>query len=226
MPPEGLIYVVTGDKGSGKSTVCAWVARAAAENGLVVAGVLTERADDGDPGAQRRVVDLRSGESRPFGSQNRERIGDRRRATMPVDTDRTAAIDPLTPGWDFDAEVFSWVDAVLSRATPCDLLVVDELGPLELLGGRGWVSALEVLRSRDYGVALVVCRPKLLDVLKEQLDPVPTTLFEVTLEGRDALPTAILAGWPGGEAGYGPRRVRHCNERPGRAASRRTPHDA
>ena len=226
MPPEGLIYVVTGEKGSGKSTVCARVAQAAAESGLAIAGIVTERAGGGDPGAPRRVVDLRSGQTRPFGSQGRERLRGGRPATTPIDTGRTGATDPLTPGWDFDEQVFSWVDAVLSRATPCDLLVVDELGPLELLGGRGWVSALEVLRSRDYGVALVVCRPKLLDVLKEQLDPVPTTLFEVTFAGRDALPTAILAGWPGGEVGSGPRRVRHCNERPGRAASRRTPHDA
>ncbi|MBN1322157.1 MAG: hypothetical protein JXA87_15095 [Thermoleophilia bacterium] len=194
MPREGLIYVVTGAKGSGKSTVCARVAREAAENGLAVAGILTERGDDGDPGAPRRVVDLRSGESRPFGSQDRERVRGGWRAAAPADVGQTATNDPLTPGWDFDPAVFTWVDAVLSRATPCDLLVVDELGPLELLGGRGWASALEVLGSRDYCIALVACRPKLLEVLKEQLGPALTTLFEVTAQGRDALPAAILAG--------------------------------
>jgi len=45
---NGLIYGVTGEKGSGKSTLCARVARAAAKNGLTVGGVLTERSDTED----------------------------------------------------------------------------------------------------------------------------------------------------------------------------------
>ncbi|NLO27124.1 MAG: hypothetical protein GX113_02930 [Actinobacteria bacterium] len=196
MPPEGLIYVVTGEKGSGKSTVCARVARTVAKNDFVVAGLLTERIDDGEWSASRRVVDLRSGESRPLGSEYGECARRGRRAVPPAETRGMVTTDPLTPGWDFNAEAFAWADATLSQATPCDLLVVDELGPLELLGGRGWASALEVLRCRDYSVALVVCRPKLLEELKKQLGPVPISLFEVTIEGRDALPTAIMTMMP------------------------------
>ncbi len=194
MHQDGLIYVVTGEKGSGKSTVCARVAREAARSGLTVGGVLTERGDTENLSSPRRVVDLRTGESRPFGSQDREggrphRQDDRREVTA----DQTGTSDPLTPGWDFDSGVFEWVAGLLSRATPCDLLVIDELGPLELLGGRGWAAALEVVRSRAYGIALVVCRPELVDVLKAQLDPVPDAFLDVTPRGRDDLPTAILA---------------------------------
>jgi nucleoside-triphosphatase THEP1 len=100
--------------------------------------------------------------------------------------------DPLTPGWDFEPGVFAWASAVLSRATPCDLLVIDEIGPLELLGGRGWVTALHVLRSRAHGSALVVCRPGLLEELRMELVTVPTTLVEVTPQARDYLPAVLL----------------------------------
>lgn len=186
---DGVVYVLTGERGSGKSTVCARVAREAALRGLAVAGILTERQDDADLGSARRVVDLRSGETRPFGSQDRECAHDR-----PEGTGRVAGVtasDPLTPGWQFDDGVFVWANAVLERSTPCDLLVVDEIGPLELRGGRGWVKALEALDSAGYRAALVVCRPGLMPELREKLRMDVSAVFEVTQESRDALPTAI-----------------------------------
>lgn len=197
MRPGGLIYVVTGERGSGKSTVCARVVREAAERGLTVAGILTERVEPGQ-GASRRVVDLRSGESRPFGAQDRSknRGPDDRAASAvpPASAGSSISTDPLTPGWEFDSEVFLWANEVLSRSTPCDLLVVDEVGPLELLGGRGWVNALEVMRSGDFRAALVVCRPGLLTELWERLGEAPGAVFEVSPETRGTMPGTILRG--------------------------------
>ena len=37
-----------------------------------------------------------------------------------------------------DAEVLAWGTRILQQATPCDLLVVDELGPLKFERGEGW----------------------------------------------------------------------------------------
>ena len=183
MQPHGLIYVVTGERGSGKSTVCAQVAREAAARGMTVAGILTERSSP-EPGAARRVVDLRSGEAKPFGTQSARGPGSGRP-------------DPLTPSWEFDSEGFTWANDVFTRSTPCDLLIIDELGPLELLGGRGWTAALAALTSRDFGAALVVCRPSLLAPLETSLDAPPSRLFAVDADIRDGLP-AIIAGalWP------------------------------
>jgi nucleoside-triphosphatase THEP1 len=76
----------------------------------------------------------------------------------------------------------------LVHATPCDVLVVDELGPIELLGGRGWANALEVLRLGHFGTALVVCRPELLGVLEAKLGELPSGRMAVvvlTEENRD-----------------------------------------
>jgi len=188
--PNGLIYVIPGERGSGKSTVCARVAREAAGRGLAVAGILTERQDDADLGSARRVVDVRSGEARLFGSQDRERARYRAEGTGRVASD-AALSDPLTPGWEFDSGAFAWASAVLDRSTPCDLLVIDEIGPLELRGGRGWVRALEVLGSAGYRAALVVCRPILVQELQDRLRAGVNAVFEVTLETRDTLPAVI-----------------------------------
>jgi hypothetical protein len=130
------------------------------------------------------VVDLRSGERRPFGLQH---PGDRHALAGDPSTS-----DPLTPGWEYDPGMFAWANEALSHSTPCDLLVVDEVGPLELRGERGWAKALEVLRSREYRAALVVCRPGLLRELEERLGRAPDAVFEVALNVRDSLPRAIL----------------------------------
>jgi nucleoside-triphosphatase THEP1 len=182
MQPHGLVYVITGERGLGKSTVCAQVAREAAGRGVTVAGILTERSAP-EPGAGRRVVDLRSGEGRPFGAQSAPGPGSGRS-------------DPLTPSWEFDSEGFAWANEVFARSTPCDLLIVDEVGPLELLGGRGWTAALAALRSRDFAAALVVCRPGLLAQLETGLGARPSDVFAVDAETRDGLPARIIEALP------------------------------
>jgi hypothetical protein len=200
MRPKGAVYVLTGERGSGKTLVCTELVAAARARGLDVAGILTGLSGL-EPDGPRQVIDIRSGSSRLFGAQT---ANDEAGATSRGRRPRSAAgngagratagtsSDLLTPGWEYEAEVFAWADEVLSRATPCDLLIVDELGPLELLGGRGWVGALSVLRAGDFVAALVVCRPGLLDELEASLDRPPAHLFEAVLETSDTLPAAIL----------------------------------
>ncbi len=89
------------------------------------------------------VEDVRSGERRPL-------------AECSGDTD-----GPSTGAWSFHAAALAWGAAVLQTATPCDVLLIDELGPLELLQGEGWVSALDVLRGSAYRLAVAVVRPEL-----------------------------------------------------------------
>lgn len=188
--PEGRVHIVTGERGSGKSTVCARVVREAREHGLAVAGILTEEVASGSP---RRMIDLRSGESRTFGARAGDQPGCTGNTVAPQ-ASRTArpVSDPLTPGWNYDAGVFEWGNEVLSRSTPCDLLIVDELGPLEILGDRGWSSAFGILDAGHFGAALVVCRPGLLDRLRERIGSAKGEVYEVDLQSRDTLPSVIL----------------------------------
>ena len=174
MQPRGAYYVLTGDRDSGKTLVCTDLAAEGRARGLDVAGIMTAPSGAGLH-APRQVIDLRSGASRMFG--------------IPAQV----GTDPLTPGWDIDSDVFAWATEALSAATPCDLLIVDEVGPLELLDGRGWVHALEVLREGDFGAGLVVCRPSLLDALVASLGNPPARSFRADPKKSDSLPELILA---------------------------------
>ncbi len=60
---------------------------------------------------------------------------------------------------------------MLKSSTPCDLLVVDELGPVEFRLSSGWVSALDVIKSKQYRLALVVIRPGLLELAEGIFQP-------------------------------------------------------
>jgi nucleoside-triphosphatase THEP1 len=201
---EGKVHIVTGERGSGKSTVCARVAHGAREHGLTVAGILTEEVA---PGGPRRMADLRSGESRPFGSRTAMDAANVRTSEAGAPGAGTPShsapwspktvrpgSDPLTPGWSYDIGVFDWGNEVLSRSTPCNLLIVDELGPLEILGDRGWFRAFETLDAGGFGAALVVCRPGLLDPFQERIGSAKGEVYVVDLESRDRLPEVILRG--------------------------------
>lgn len=63
--------------------------------------------------------------------------------------------------WAFDPVALQWGADALRAACPTDLLIVDELGPLELSNAGGWVSALTALQSGAYGAAVVTVRPGL-----------------------------------------------------------------
>ena len=181
----GAVYVLTGEHGSGKTSVCTQVVAGARARGLDVAGIITGRSGP-EPDAPREVVDVRSGNRRLFGARTAKTpAGDAYNADF--------SCDPLTPRWKYGSEVFTWASEVLFSATPCDLLLVDEVGPLELLGNRGWVSALDVLRRRDFQAALVVCRPSLMNLLEDAIERPPAGSFEADLEKIDGL-SALIVG--------------------------------
>jgi len=144
---SGALTILTGPAGSGKTTLCREFAVAARRSGLDVAGVLSPARFVAACKVGIEAVDLRSGATRPLAWLH--------------DPARPAMLE--LGSWSFDAAVLAWGNALLQRAAPCGLLVVDELGPLELLQGRGWSAGLDAIDSGDYDLAVAVVRPGLLD---------------------------------------------------------------
>ena len=149
MTQRGQIVLVTGAVGAGKTTYCRSQIDAARRSGQDVAGVLSPARFEHAVKVGIDVQDLRSGETR--------RLAHLRAAFEEAD-----AADIVTQRWRFDQAALGWADEALATATPCDLLVVDELGPLELEQGRGWVAGLNAVTTRSFDVALVVVRASLL----------------------------------------------------------------
>jgi nucleoside-triphosphatase THEP1 len=84
--------------------------------------------------------------------------------------------------WRFHPDALIRGDALLRASQDCDLLVIDEIGPLELIDHGGWTSALDVLKEGRYRQALVVIRPGLLDTLIGLLPGMPVHTIYVAGE--------------------------------------------
>lgn len=134
-----MIYVITGPRNSGKTTFCQRCVERARACGWRVTGILTVGEWCNGEKLALYACDLHSGEQRLLAR-------------------RQSVKEP----WEFVAETLEWGNDVFARAVPTDLLIVDELGPLEWCEGRGWTAAFGAIDSGQYRIALVVVRPELI----------------------------------------------------------------
>lgn len=141
---ESLLFLVTGSRGAGKTTFCSALVQAAREAGWKVAGILSPGVYEGTQRTAINAEDLRSGESRRLASRSD---------------------DAPTPGskhWRFDPAVLDWGNQVFQASASSDLLVVDELGPLELERGVGWQAALSAIGDQQYAIGVIVIHAEML----------------------------------------------------------------
>ncbi len=153
------ISILTGPFGSGKTTACLQLADLARQRGLDCAGIISPARFDGGVKVGIDLLNARTGECRPLAEAN----------------DQPAEL--RTTRYRFDAGVMAWGAEILNTACPCDVLIVDELGPLELERGQGWINALDVLRDGQFDAAVVVVRPGLVDAFCAAIDNVVVSLF-------------------------------------------------
>lgn len=146
VPVNGNLWILTGTRGSGKTTLCQRLAAEAHSLGWDVAGVISPAVYEGGEKIGTEAVDLRSREGRLI-------------AQRPPNSNGNSAARPT---WVYDQTALVWVNQVLNGSVPCDMLVLDELGPLELEAGQGWNAGLKALDSRNYQVGLVTIRRELL----------------------------------------------------------------
>jgi nucleoside-triphosphatase THEP1 len=144
----GQIFLITGERGSGKTGLCREISNRARQAGWDVAGLISPAVHTSGRKTGIEAVDLRTGQQLLLATPRQVNSPDNGLHTI---------------GWAFDEDVTRWGDSVLANAVPCDLLVVDELGPLELERHQGWTAGLDVVTGSLYRAALVVVRPDLLD---------------------------------------------------------------
>ncbi len=183
MKARPRLVVLSGGSGCGKTTLCNRVVALARARDLVVAGVLTPSRFAGGYKAGLDVEDIQTGQRHPLAEA---RTGPRRGI---IDS----SAGPATGGWRFHAEGLAWGTTVLRRASPCDVLVIDELGPLELIRGQGWVIGMDLLRTGCYRLGLATVRPALLPRFQEQLASVEPIILTVTRANQETLAGHIMA---------------------------------
>jgi nucleoside-triphosphatase len=141
------LWLVTGPRGAGKTTFCGIFSEQARLAGWDVAGLLSPAVFNGGVKVGILAENLRTREFHPLASA----------ASHP-------SFDFQLGDWYFDRTTIEWGNRILETSLPCDLFLVDELGPLEFLRGAGWASALSVLHQPDYHLGIIVVRPELLEI--------------------------------------------------------------
>lgn len=187
---KARVGLLTGAVGVGKTTVAGRVVDLARQQGLICGGLLAPAMPGRRGPAGGRIgiwgVDLGTGERRPLARTDRDLGG--------------PAIGPYS----FDAAALAWAVGVVQAArNACDLLVVDEIGKLELWQGIGLTPILPWLAAGAVDRALVVVRDSLLAGLQARLGSVEQVVFHVNEQNRDDLPPLIVAGLVGRKDGAG-----------------------
>jgi nucleoside-triphosphatase THEP1 len=127
-------------------------------------------------------VDVRSGERRILARTDRDLGG------------------PAVGPYSFGAAPLAWALGVVEGAVgACQLLVVDEIGKLELWRESGLAPILPRLASGEQTRSLILVRDFLLPDLQARLEPVEQVVFRVSEQNRQHIPPEVLQGLIGVE---------------------------
>jgi nucleoside-triphosphatase THEP1 len=170
------IHILSGEIQSGKTSLCLELVDQARNEGVVIGGLLSPAVFKEGKKVAVDVLDLKSTQRRRLAVSN---------------VDQSSQL--TTKRWAFDPTAMEWGNRQLLQAVPCDLLLIDELGPLEFYQDKGWLNGFKVLQEGKFGSALVVIRPSLLAVaLRRWKDP---RVIDLTESGTSSLSGNTLLNW-------------------------------
>jgi nucleoside-triphosphatase THEP1 len=181
------IVLLTGPIGAGKTTVAERVVGLAKRRGMACRGLLAPA-----------IVDACGHKTGIWGI---DLAGDERRALARTDSDLGG---PRLGPYSFDAAALDWAAAVVLAALTSpplaggteggysNLVIVDEIGKLELWYGLGLAPVLPRLAAGEVARALVVVRDTLVEELQRWMGTVEPVTIRVSEQNREMLPAQIL----------------------------------
>ena len=162
-----MVIVVTGAIGIGKTTVCEKLIETVRRQGHSCGGVISCKVQNEDI----VIKDVQTGEIRALASTSSIYQG------------------PRTAKYCFNPEGIAFGVQAIDRGIASDILLVDELGHLELRG-EGFTNAVEQIATGKVKNCLLVIRKELLPAFLPQLGA-KTLIFETTINNRNQLPGEI-----------------------------------
>lgn len=139
---QSRLLIISGQSGSGKTIWCGELAHQAKALGMSVAGVISPAVFQQGQKIGIDLFDLFTSERRRLAN---------RRPNFPE--------HHIGRRWELDFDVLRWGNALLSQISACQLLVLDELGPLELVENQGLTKGMELLDARKLVLACIAVRP-------------------------------------------------------------------
>ena len=139
------ICLITGDRDSGKTSLCKSIYFFAVKEGYDIKGIIS-------PGIYKDGVKM------GIRAEN-------------LSTRESVEFAEYRPGWDqekpkrewkFFENALVWGNKVFASSTPTDILIIDELGFLEFEKNSGWTNAFAEIEKGEFTFAFVVVRKTLL----------------------------------------------------------------
>lgn len=167
---ESLLWIITGPFQVGKTRFCSFLIQQAQTQSLKLAGVICPPVYSDKEKTSITIENLKTHEHRTLAKM------------------RTTEIQGLlTDHWVFDEEVMAWGNLVLADSEGCDLLLIDELGPLEFKRGQGWQNGLHAIENGKYKIAVVVIRPAFVETAVKrwphaQVVEIPSSLTDENMQ--------------------------------------------
>ena len=162
-----MVIIVTGAIGIGKSSVCEKVIKIARSQGYSCGGIITYKAQTGDI----IIESIQTGKTKTLASTSYIYQG------------------PRTGKYFFNPEGIDFGIQAIGRGTAADILLVDELGYLEL-SGQGFAKAIDQIVAGKVKNCILVIRKELLSAFLPKLGAI-TSVFETTIDNRNQLPSEI-----------------------------------
>jgi nucleoside-triphosphatase len=168
------VLLLTGNPGVGKTTVLMKTVNALKESGYKVGGIISREVREGGTRVGFEIVDLRSSKRGWLAHVNQKsgpRVGKYR-----VNIEDLAAIGAR---------------AILDAVENCDVIAIDEIGPMELFSEKFKEAVRKALESRKLVIAIVhwKARDVLIGEARKRED---AEIITVTYENREKLHEAIV----------------------------------
>jgi len=154
--------ILTGDTGSGKTTMARAVVERLRDKGIRVGGILAPGLLEGSRRAGFDIIDLGSGQSAALAREDPSVDGPHARWSRFAFSPDGLALGQRALG---------------PVAYANDVVVVDEVGPFELAGG-GWASALDRLAGDYTGVVVLVVRASIVDAVRARWGSADTVIWD------------------------------------------------
>ncbi len=162
------LLLLTASSGLGKTTVCQALVSTSQQNGWRVQGLLSLPQWHAGRKHSIHLHNLVTGETRPLAFP-----------ASPQHADIGL--------WRFVPETVLWGNRALTAIHDTDLLVIDEIGPLEILHGQGLQAAFPTVQQAHYRLAVVTVRPELATRLAQIWRVCDPEIITLTAENRDHL---------------------------------------
>lgn len=163
-----MISFLTGTRQIGKTTWLKRLVPMMQERGIPLWGFITPAVFEGDVKTGIDAVVYPGGETFPMATLAE---GATRK---PFDPSKLPPVEQQRPQshWNFSDEAMERINQALADNrghVPSDaVLLLDELGPLEMFQGKGIVEAMDILDAGDFSDSIVVIRPELMEQAVER----------------------------------------------------------